>query len=117
MGLIYHPEMRAYAVSLFSDRDRLMSEFQLFAANFPIQSAYLVGLFSTKSCGNSPPSPRLTTVAAIDVFIKTIEGQKVFVVMGLVSSMTYPTPEQKARFCSSAKNLVSVAEVEASKKP
>jgi hypothetical protein len=111
------PEMKEYTASIFADSQKMMSEFQDFTKKFPVQSAYFVALFAKGSCGNPAPSPKLKTVAADDVFLKTTEGQKVFVVMGAVSTMSYPTPEQKEGFCSAARNLVNVAEREASTRP
>lgn len=104
------PEMKQYVAAIFTDHDRLMREFSIYSTKFPIQSAYIVGLFAANSCNNPPPSKKLATVVAPDTFLKTDDGQKAFIVMGAVSSMTYPTQGQKDAFCQSAKHLLDVGE-------
>ncbi|NTG48998.1 hypothetical protein G6M04_16600 [Agrobacterium rhizogenes] len=104
------PEVKLYMAEIFADHDRLVAEFDYYSSKFPVQSAYFVGLFAAKPCNSPPPSKKLESVSGIDAFVKTIDGQKIFIVMGAISSMDYPTPEQKDGFCKSAKRLLDVGE-------
>jgi hypothetical protein len=104
------PEIQAYTTSLFNEPDKVMQEFDALTKAFPLLSAYNVGLFSAKSCGNPEPSKQLYAAAGGDEIMKTKDGQKVFVAMGVASTMKYQTPAAKDAFCQSARSLLDLAE-------
>lgn len=104
------PETKQYMADIFADHDRLVAEFYYYSTKFPVQSAYFVGLFAAKSCNILPPSKKLEAVSDIDAFVQTDDGQKIFIVMGAISTQDYPTPEQKDGFCQSAKKLLDAGE-------
>ncbi|MFT4002875.1 MAG: hypothetical protein QM684_21790 [Rhizobium sp.] len=104
------PEMKQYVAAIFTDQNLLMREFSSYSARFPIQSSYFVGLFATNACNSPQPSKKLERLVVANGFLKSDEGQKLFILAGAVSTMTYPTQEQKDGFCQSAKHLLDVGE-------
>ena len=104
------PEMVEYVRRVMYEDGFAKEEFLTFAVKDPALAAYFLGVAAHRDCGFAMPSKALEKASDMEKQASTKYGMKAFAVSVAVSSMKYPTAEEKTAFCASAKKLVEAEE-------
>lgn len=104
------PLYKEYVQSLFLVPGKAQEEFERLATASPLLTSYAMALFTKNRCSTPPASDALIKAAGGTDAFTTEAGERVFAVVGVVATMTYPSAEAEARFCESAKRFIQTGE-------
>jgi len=99
-----------YLMSLFTVPGKAQMEFAELANRHPFVAAHALATWSKKRCGLNDPSPALFAAAGGEAGMKTPEGEKTFLVAGVIASMKFKTAAESDNFCDTTRRVIAEAE-------